>query len=44
MAMVGVVMIGRIDVCLSNIELVMRMTAVIMAVGRRFNDARMERQ
>ncbi len=43
MAVIGVVMIGRVDVCFSDIELIMRMTAVIMAVamGRRFDDARM---
>lgn len=46
MAMVGVVMIGRVDVCFSDIELIMRMTAVIMAVamGGRFDDTCMERR
>jgi hypothetical protein len=44
--MVGVVMIGRVDVCFSDIELIMRMTAVIMAVamGGRFDDAHMKRR
>ncbi len=46
MTVVGVVMIGRVDVCFCDIKLFMRMIAVIMAVamGRRFSDAHMERR
>lgn len=46
MAVIRVVMVERVDVCFSNIELIMRMTAVIMAVamGGRFSDTRMERR
>ena len=44
MAVVGVVVIGRIDVRLSDVELIMRMTAMVMAMRGSFIDARMERR